>query len=76
MWSCALRLPKTKSRECVSTCDAVGGRGRCVKLLSSQVHSSEVGVPGLPLAEGAGGAAAGDDHGWSEGHCHQGGLHG
>ena len=32
MWSCALRLPKTESRECVSTCD--GGCGRCVKLLS------------------------------------------
>ena len=48
----------------------------CQAPLSSQVHSSGVGVPGLPLAEGAGGAAAGDDHGWSEGHRHQGGLHG
>ena len=35
MWGCALRLPKTESRECVSTCDAVGGCGRPVKLLSS-----------------------------------------
>ena len=57
--------------------EVVGGLSSSSPLLSSpQVQSSGIGVPGLPLAEGAGGAAAGDDYGWSQGHCHQGGLHG
>lgn len=44
MWGCALRLPETQSRECVSTCDAVRGCGRRFKLLSSPLRCSRLGL--------------------------------
>ena len=44
MWSCALQLPETESRECVSTCDAVGGCVRLVKLSSLLLRCTRLGL--------------------------------